>query len=1610
MKTKDKKTKEEFASAEIKAVLSKNKSLTIRRLLHDYEEIKNQIVPIPGVVVRPLASDIHVWHGNIKCLNDNIYKGAILHFQITFPKDYPLSPPKINLLSNNGTIVHPNIIGIDNSICLDILQKKAKKEDIGWNSGYTILSILSQLQNFFFDPKKRYLLNEFDEKREIETFNKKKKELEDKEKKEREKKKKEQKDKNEKEEEEEIKEKKESEIYIPPIVKTQLEYLSNFNCLQCDHKGSSNPFPKFLEEEKLNTKLTSEQHQIEKKNEICCCYTKDNFEKCSLGLGVNISIVPRTGELKKIDPCFDFIALKTFTKERIRVDLNGKRFSHWFPLYFGQEDKKKGYLEKLKKTLSMISKGNTKEFKPDLILKVMTVLFNSCVVNIVKESVHNSSKTIDVLLYIYRALIMLINEYPDIKKEANKKLDNFIKLPEERIKEKTPNLGNLLVMLCISDHTVEELLPAYMSEQMDRQVFWTFELLPDFKDLLELKEIDDVKAKICFKAGIISKQLLLFYYYFLKKIVYSECKTMDKFAEKLDKNNGALSEKETDNHKKEIDKLLKIDNFNDYYKFMGLSVPSNEDLNDKLKKAFENSEKKGYHGFDKDRFVPSPEEQIKDYMKKYEAFDKLFEGGKISNEENINWEELLNCFDIVKQYKYAFPNKKLTALDLIRFYREKMSDKLFFDIKTHQESKNNDNQINNVPIKSVGRKRNNKGFRGKSQQNNIGTGLFGDKGSQQNNIGTGLFSERERERERGGFRGFSRGERGGRGGRPFSRREKGIGRRGRPFSRGERRRVRGGRGGRFNFRAIDNLHNETPPVKTDNLEVELKVNKRKYIKKLEDEEILEKLSLKQLCLKLYLEEYSKYFNYIGKFENSFKRLYDIVDAVKNDLTHFSFVINNSTLKSDYNYVRGILTRLTSIKYLELIFTSNIRKKLLKNLIKGINNNLKGKGAIEHLKLILNPNIMKCSSKELNLLSIIDNMPSIKILDLSGVELDNYLIQRIKNHLYYYKKLKVLDLSYCKLNDNLCNELADGIMKAKSLEKLYFAGNNTSKGLSSIIYNLAFQPAIKLIDISYNSTCDVKELSSSLYKFIKMSQSIETIIANNIPELNNNLNREFYTTLGDNIYLSYLDLSNNGKFTNQNLSQLGMSIAFNSLKNGSLSYVDISYCINNYNDFKSFINSMCISDSDHNDWYGFQFDSSIQKEKPEYYKKKFNCKLKSLIAKGIDLYCHTNYLLPANAEVENPMKLLINQSNNLDTLVLNNGIVNKYFIDSLSLAMKNPNKIVYLSLSNCSMRADALKALLPSFYENDLKITKKKKKNKKKELISNSNFHVKGLDISCNNLTYGAIESLCQVLEINQTITYLNLFHNKLDVSGASRIGEYLKKNNNLIELDLGYNRIKGKGFEKLIKSIIENKNSSLKKLGVKYNFINNNDLKKVFEEIGKCEKISLEEIELKNNSFVSSLLPAFSEEYKKINKNIIIDILDVVYYLDPERIQRTIWLEKDSNISQLDIFEKIYKLEKDLISEQTLATEKIKVEEISYVGIPLSIVKIRGRKTGQKKENLENNAFVEFICPNSVNRIMQKGGSLDLHGAKSKVFKAGTRLNYFVVKPKKIKDEEEIKK
>ena len=1406
--------------AAISALIVQKKSFSLQRLMHDYNEITHQVVPIPGVSALPLDNDFYEWHGNVKASTNNVYKGAVLHFKLVFPRNYPLSPPTVYLL--NSELKHPNVMP-DRRICLDMFEKD-KGNYKGWKSGYTVLSILLQLQMFFFDVDENFLTVE----------NKK-------------------------------------------LIQEAVAAMNEFKCSQCKHKGSSNPYPEFPKINEENAKLTQEQYKEAKKKEICCYHRKTNFEETALGLGISISKIPRTGEIKGITPRFDFIAFKTYTKERLRVSFNGEPFTHWFPLYFGV--KKDKFLNGVTKAISMIAKGNTKEFKADLILKVMPKFFNYIVLNIMSEKVHNSSRAIEILFYVYRILIMLVQTYPEFKAEANTKLEEFIKNPEQRIKEKTPSLGDLLVMLSVSDHKIEELLTPYISEQMDRQIFWILQELPQFEKLINSDEVDDIRAKICFKCGITGQQLLLFYYYFLKKMVYNECDTLEKFAEKLDKNYCCLTEEEIDKHRLEINKILKIDNFNDFYKFMGMEVPSKDELNKKLKQAFENSKTKKYHGADEVRYVPPKEEQVKIYMSKYEPIENLVENGTLLPPENPKWKEALNKFDIVKEFNYTFPNKEMTPLDLVRLFREKYSESLFFDIKS--------NKTDN-----------------KEKNNRIGEEL----------------------------------------------------------------------------------------------------NKRKFVKKVEDEDLIQKLTWRQLYIKFYLEEYCKFFPYIADF----KQLYKLLDLVKDEVVHFVlFTSTIGILKSDYNYIRAIFTKLTSLKYLELVFTRGANIKLLKNLVKGITNGLKGKACIEHLKIISNPGSYNYCNKDLNMLTILDNMPSLKILDVSSNVLNLNTILRIRNHLYYYKKITVLDLSYCNLNDEMSNELADGIMKAKGLEKLYIAGNNMVKGLSNILYNLAFQPSIKTIDISDNKSCDKKEASISLHKLIKMSQTIDTIIANNISNFNKELTNEFYYALGDSNNLAYLDLSNNGIFSN--VGNLGMAIAFNALKNGSLSYIDISNCGFNWDTFNNLIKGMKISENDHNKWYGFQFNSNIQKETPEYFNRVFHCNLEAFVFNGSNLYSNTNYLDPKNAKVENLMKTFLSQSKKLDTLILGDNNFNKFFLDSMADALRAENNIKYLSVSNSKIDGEKFKSLISGFYaplpvqqkdqkpkddkEKKEKKEKKDKKAHKKEIVErnpNPNFHIEELDLSSNQLGYSGVETLSNALKINKTIKKLNLFHNLFDVNGARRLGDVFKINDTLEELDIGYNRIKNAGFKSIIQSIIENKNVNLKYLGLKYNFINDKSLEEQFNKLEENKDIKLEQLDLKNNNITPGFLMKFWEkQFKKMGKKLKVDIFDILLFMEADRIERSVWIPTGEEAKRMDIFNEIERCEQDCIKKDK-----------SYVGIPLYIRRIRGRKTGQKKENKCRNIFVEFIMPNSVNRMLKLAATskFRINGKNRKIFKAGTKPDFLVVK------------
>ena len=189
--------------AHLTALLSTKKSYSLQRLMRDYKEIQNQSFLVVGVSALPLEDDFYEWHGNVKALSDGPFKGAIMHIQFMFPQDYPLNPPKIKILNRNS-IKHANIMS-DNSICLDMLEKTQTLYR-GWTSAYTVLSILIQLQNFFFEIEEQYT-------------------------------------------EQELKQ-------MPKLVREMNEY----HCSYCKHKGSMNPWPEFLKVDTENLKMTKEKY------------------------------------------------------------------------------------------------------------------------------------------------------------------------------------------------------------------------------------------------------------------------------------------------------------------------------------------------------------------------------------------------------------------------------------------------------------------------------------------------------------------------------------------------------------------------------------------------------------------------------------------------------------------------------------------------------------------------------------------------------------------------------------------------------------------------------------------------------------------------------------------------------------------------------------------------------------------------------------------------------------------------------------------------------------------------------------------------------------------------------------------------------------------------------------------------------------------------------------------------------------------------------------------------------------------------------------------------------------------------------------------------------
>lgn len=446
-------------------------------------------------------------------------------------------------------------------------------------------------------------------------------------------------------------------------------------------------------------------------------------------------------------------------------------------------------------------------------------------------------------------------------------------------------------------------------------------------------------------------------------------------------------------------------------------------------------------------------------------------------------------------------------------------------------------------------------------------------------------------------------------------------------------------------------------------------------------------------------------------------------------------------------------------------------------------------------------------------SVLKHHPNLICLQVSRCAISPDEAKAIGKVLADFKFIKELDISQTQLDANTGKEIADGLMRAKQLEIFKCEGNPLlGKTLDTIIYNLAFSPKIKIIDLSSCGSVS-KDTGEALYKLLKISGAIECLTMSKT-NVSNYLTVDFMKALGENKTLVYLNLDENGPIGSGQL-QIGKAIAMNAYKNGSLTGVSIRNWIASYTTAELFFLHMSISEQDHEHWYGDRKTAdAMQKEQLD---KKLTFGLKFLDMQGGNF---------GNFGINFRPKNIVKQTNPTWPNFLH--WVTKTKID--------------LNLRDCKINSKDMELFAHAIGQNPVGDCQIRVLNLSKNLLDKEgcklfnaaiafNKSIVHLDLSKCKMGVSGIKNLCASLKTNSTLQSLNLYRNIIDVDGARSLGAALKENKSLEFLDIGHNRIRITGLKAIIDGVTSNAESKLVKLGIRANFINDEGFTELFERL-----------------------------------------------------------------------------------------------------------------------------------------------------------------------------------
>ncbi|KAM7534620.1 hypothetical protein Aperf_G00000105479 [Anoplocephala perfoliata] len=100
----------------------------LKRLMSEYKQLTDN--PPEGIIAGPVnESNFFEWEAYIMGPDGTPFEGGVFIARLTFPSDYPLSPPKMRFISK---IFHPNVYP-DGRVCISILHTPGS-DPLGYES------------------------------------------------------------------------------------------------------------------------------------------------------------------------------------------------------------------------------------------------------------------------------------------------------------------------------------------------------------------------------------------------------------------------------------------------------------------------------------------------------------------------------------------------------------------------------------------------------------------------------------------------------------------------------------------------------------------------------------------------------------------------------------------------------------------------------------------------------------------------------------------------------------------------------------------------------------------------------------------------------------------------------------------------------------------------------------------------------------------------------------------------------------------------------------------------------------------------------------------------------------------------------------------------------------------------------------------------------------------------------------------------------------------------------------------------------------------------------------------------------------------------------------